>query len=484
MVGTRELHGLIPAAGMGTRVRPYSANLPKSMLPINGVPNLERLVLLMRDQLGVGKITIITGYHAEVIEEYFGEGARFGVAITYVRNTALHKGLAWSILLGREHIRGHFCIILSDECYVDSNLQELRDPTLWGDFATCGIMQVDDVTLIKKNYSVSLDGSRITRLIEKPQLLDGDHLGLGTFLCSPEVFPALEQAFTVAPKEYVEFVSFLDQQCQNGKEIKAFSVRAKYVNINDRDSLFRAKFYERSVLMARHSITLLVYAEGQEERLSFTLRRYLQVPAIKEIVLVVPTDNDIAVEADRLGIRVIVCPPGLTLYGEKLLYALDRISTDLVILAEADYAFPSRDIEKLLAYIKEADVVVGTRTTRQLIEQGDDMGEVVRLANVLLAKFMEVLWWDFQGRFTDVGCTFRAFWLSTYKEIRPTLQSQGPEFAAEMIVEALRRRLRVVEIPINYRNVSRLMRKKYRNSTTFFRIFGMLIRKRLRPVRL
>lgn len=483
MVGAKELHGLIPAAGMGTRVRPYSANLPKSMLPINGVPNLERLVLLMRDQLGIGKITIITGYHAEVIENYFGDGERFGVAITYVRNTALHKGLAWSILLGRERIRGHFCIMLSDECYVDSNLRELRDPALWGGFATCGVMEVDDDTLIKKNYAVTLDGCRITRLIEKPAVVNNDLLGLGTFLCSPEIFPALEQAFALASGGYVEFVSFLDQQCRSGKEIKAFAVRARYVNINDRDSLFRAKFHERSVLLGSCSITLLIYAEGQEQRLSFTLRRYLQVPGIREVVLVVPADNSIAREADSFGVRVIVCPPHLTLYGEKLLYALDCLDTDLVILSEADYAFPSRDIEKVLAYIKEADVVVGTRTTRQLIEQGDDMGEVVRLANVFLAKVMEVLWWHFQGRFTDVGCTFRAFWLSAYKEIRPMLQARGPEFAAEMIVEALKRRLRVVEIPINYRNVSRLMRQKYRNSTTFFRILGMLLRKRLRPTR-
>ena len=38
-----RLVGLIPAAGLGTRVRPYSAHLPKSMLPINGIPNLQRL---------------------------------------------------------------------------------------------------------------------------------------------------------------------------------------------------------------------------------------------------------------------------------------------------------------------------------------------------------------------------------------------------------------------------------------------------------
>jgi UDP-N-acetylglucosamine diphosphorylase / glucose-1-phosphate thymidylyltransferase / UDP-N-acetylgalactosamine diphosphorylase / glucosamine-1-phosphate N-acetyltransferase / galactosamine-1-phosphate N-acetyltransferase len=482
-VATQELQGLIPAAGMGTRVRPYSARMPKSMLPINGIPNLQRLVLLMRDQLGIKKIGIITGYYAEIIEEYFGDGQSFGVEISYVRNTALHKGLAWSILLGKQLITCNFCIILSDECYVDSNLCDLRDPMLWGAFATCGIMEVDDVALIKKNYSVALAGSRITRLVEKPVSVENDFLGLGTFICSPEIFPALEQEFAQAPNEYVEFVSFLGRQCKEGKEIKAFPVKASYVNINDRDSLFRAKFHERSVLLARRSTTLLIYSEGHEQRLAFTLRRYLKVPGIEEIALVVPTDNSIGEVAARFGVRVIVCPPNVTLYGEKLKYALDRVATDLVILTEADYAFPSRDIEKVLAYIKEADVVVGTRTTRQLMEQGTDLREVVRLANVFLAKVLEVLWWHFEGRFTDVGCTFRAIWLTSYREMRDSLNSVGPEFLVEMIVEALNRRMRVVEIPLNYRNVSRLMSKKYRNKTTFFRILTLLVTKRLFPYR-
>ncbi len=482
-VDTKELQGLIPAAGMGTRVRPYSARMPKSMLPINGIPNLQRLVQLMRDQLGIRKIGIIIGYHGEIIEEYFGDGRNFGVEISYVRNTALHKGLAWSILLGKQLITTNFCIILSDECYVDSNHRGLRDPTLWGAFATCGIMEVDDAALIKKNYSVTLKGSLITRLIEKPVSVEDDLLGLGTFLCSPEIFPALEQAFAKAPKEYVEFVSFLDQQCRDGKEIKAFQVKASYVNINDRDSLFRAKFNERIILFNRRSITLLIYSEGHEKRLGFTLRRYLKEPGIKEIVLVVPADNSISEEATRFGVRVIVCPPQVTLYGEKLKYALDRVTTDLIIITEADYAFPSRDIGKVLAYIKEADMVVGTRTTRQLMEQGTDLREVVRLANVLLAKVLEVLWWHFEGRFTDVGCTFRAIWRTSYLEMRDSLNSIGPEFSVEMIVEALNRRMRVVEIPLNYRNVSRLMSKKYRNKTTFFRILKLLVIKRLFPHR-
>ena len=476
--GSNRLIGLIPAAGLGTRVRPYSELMPKSMLPINGIPNLQRIIELMRDQLEIHEIVIITGYCAEVIEDYFAGGQALGVVIRYVRNTALHRGLAWSILLGRELIDGPFCVILSDECYVDSNHHELKETSIRGAFATCGVMEIDDVDLIRRNYAVALEGPRITRLIEKPRHLDNDLLGLGTFLFSPEIFAELEQAFTGAPDEYVEFVSFLDQMCRQGREIKAFPIRANYVNINDRDSLFQAKFNQRNQLLGRKSIALLIYSEGHEQRIGFSLKRYGAVEGIEDIYLVVPTDNSISAEAEALGVKVITSPPEVTGYGAKLRYALDQMTADLVLLTEADYAFPRRDIEKLLAYIREADMVVGTRTTRQLIEQGADLQGVVRLANVVLAKVVELLWWRFEGRLTDVGCTFRAIWLSSYREMRDSLKADGAEFAVEMIIEALNRRMRVIEIPVNYRNISRSLYRKYRNRKTFFRILGLMMRKR------
>ena len=91
---------------------------------------------------------------------------------------------------------------------------------------------------------------------------------------------------------------------------------------------------------------------------------------------------------------------------------------------------------------------------------------------------MEVLWWRFEGRFTDVGCTFRAIWMSSYRQMRGDLQARGAEFAVEMIVEALDRRMRVIEIPVNYRNISRSLYRKYRNRRTFFRILRLLFVKR------
>ncbi|XOF32598.1 MAG: sugar phosphate nucleotidyltransferase [Candidatus Electrothrix sp. YB6] len=474
-----KLYGLIPAAGKGTRARPYTKALPKSMLQINGVPNLQRNIELMRDQLGITEIVIITGYLSGIIRETFGSGEQLGVTLHYIHNTELDKGLAWSILLGQEIIDDYFCVILSDECYVDSNHQQLKAVNFREAFAVCALKQVDDRELIRKNYAVRVQDDRITELIEKPTQIDNDILGCGTFVFSPEIFPLLEEEFRQAEKEYVEFVSFLDGQCREGRTVLPFRLSGSYVNINDRDSLSRAKFYERSSQFSRQRKALLIYSEGTEENVGFAIERYRKaVQQLDDMYLIVPEKNTIEQIGERHGIQIIRCPRGCDLYGEKIKYAFDRTEADILILTEADYAFPARDLDKLLAYMKEADMVVGTRTTRQMMEQRTDLEGPVRLANVFLAKLMELLWWRFEGRFTDVGCTFRAVWRTSYDAVRPRLTAAGPEFSAEMILEMLNHRMRVVEIPVNYNNVSRAMSARYRNIGTFQNFLQMLIRKR------
>ncbi len=474
-----KLYGLIPAAGKGTRARPYTSKLPKSMLKIGGTPNLQRNIELMRDQLSIRDIVIITGYHAEIIESFLGNGRQLGVHLHYVRNTELERGLAWSILLGRQIIDDYFCVILSDECYVESNHHELKNYPFRKAIATCGIKEVDDKELIRRNYAVRFQGQCIAELIEKPDHIDNDILGCGTFVFSPEIFLLLAKAFEKAADDYVEFISFLNELCLQAKTIFPFWLKGSYVNINDRDSFALAQFHDRNHLFASRSKSLFIYSEGTEENVGFTIARYSKIFSPEDIYLIVPADNFIEHIAIKYGIKLVRCPSDCVLYGQKIKYAFDLADADILILTEADYAFPARDVEKLFAYLKEADMVIGTRTSRQLMERGTDIQGIVRLANVFVAKLLEVLWWHFEGRFTDVGCTFRAIWQTSYLAIQDNLRFKGPEFSAEMMVEILNQRMRVLEVPVNYNNVSRALNKKYRNVNTFFRFLQMLLSKRL-----
>ncbi len=73
---------VILAGGRGTRLMPLTATLPKPMLSFGGKPFLAYLVEMLVAE-GIRRIVLLVGYLGEVIEAYFGDGAAFGVAITY-----------------------------------------------------------------------------------------------------------------------------------------------------------------------------------------------------------------------------------------------------------------------------------------------------------------------------------------------------------------------------------------------------------------
>jgi mannose-1-phosphate guanylyltransferase len=74
--------GMILAAGQGTRVRPLTKDLPKPMVPILGKPVMEYLIEHLARH-GVKEIMVNVAYHHQRIEEYFGDGSRWGVEIGY-----------------------------------------------------------------------------------------------------------------------------------------------------------------------------------------------------------------------------------------------------------------------------------------------------------------------------------------------------------------------------------------------------------------
>jgi NDP-sugar pyrophosphorylase family protein len=177
--------GVIPAAGHGTRAYPYTKGIPKSMLEVAGSPNLTRVIAIMRDQLHIQDIVVIIGEFGQVIRQYYGDGSAVGVRLTYVENDAIDKGLSYSILLSRPYVDDHFCVILGDECYLDSNHAELLTTPYRRWLATCAVQPTEAEESIHQNYAVHVDNGLIRRIVEKPKDTRGALLGMGTFVFSP-----------------------------------------------------------------------------------------------------------------------------------------------------------------------------------------------------------------------------------------------------------------------------------------------------------
>ena len=78
------MHAILMAGGKGTRLRPYTAVLPKPLVPIGEMSILE-LVLKQLRHYNFSRVTICVGHKAELIMAVVGDGDRFGLSIDYVR---------------------------------------------------------------------------------------------------------------------------------------------------------------------------------------------------------------------------------------------------------------------------------------------------------------------------------------------------------------------------------------------------------------
>jgi NDP-mannose synthase len=81
------MQAILLAGGKGTRLRPYTAVLPKPLMPIGEVDPLPIMEVVLRQlaRFGFEDVTVITGYLTELIEAFFGDGRKFGTRITYQR---------------------------------------------------------------------------------------------------------------------------------------------------------------------------------------------------------------------------------------------------------------------------------------------------------------------------------------------------------------------------------------------------------------
>ena len=136
-------------------------------------------------------------------------------------------------------------------------------------------------------------------------------------------------------------------------------------------------------------------------------------------------------------------------YGHALLRGIDECDADLIVLSEPDGTFSGRDLIKLLAYSDDVPVVFGTRTTREFIWAGANMGWFLRWGNFAVAKLTEFLFNT--TLLTDMGCTLRLFRADALRCLRQHLTVGGSHFGCQLLLEVVVHKIPFVEIPVNYR---------------------------------
>jgi NDP-sugar pyrophosphorylase family protein len=162
---TMPRQAMLLAAGMGSRLRPFTETVSKCMVVIAGKPILEHNIVWLR-KYGVTNLIINLHYLPETVKDHFGDGRRFGVKIDYSFEPEL-LGTAGAVGKVAASIGGPFFVWYGD------NLSSCRLDRLWqlhvdrGGAATIGMHHREDPT---QSGIVELDeNDRIMRFLEKPQ---------------------------------------------------------------------------------------------------------------------------------------------------------------------------------------------------------------------------------------------------------------------------------------------------------------------------
>ena len=443
-----ELTGLIAAAGPGSRLHPRSKKTSKVLLTVDGESLLARNIRIMKNDIGIKTIYIITGVNHDSVKREIEEEAVSGIDIRYIRNHTPEEGLAKGVLLAEGHIESDFCLMLSDEMYDNSGHDRIRDFLSQDYMAVCAVKKGAPGHEIRKNYSVEIENGKLLKLVEKPDTITNDYLGCGTFLFNTGIFNFIKNTPASIVTGRVELVDAVNLAVHEKTTVLPFFISGDYVNVNTLDDLNYANYIIRRKVFDRKKVSLIIPAWNEADSIGHVVADF--AGKVDEIVVAdnMSTDKTAEIAAAKGATVYSVHLKG---YGDAIRYGMDKAVGDILVITEADGSFKARDLEKILEYLKDADMVIGTRTTRQLVEQGANMSLILRLGNVAVAKIIEILWWrHHEPRLTDVGCTYRGIWRESWERIRGDLKANGPAFSPEMIIEPIRHYMRIIEIPVSY----------------------------------
>ena len=150
---------IIPAAGMGTRLRPHTYTTPKTLVHVAGRPILAHIVESVIHVDALSELIFIVGEAGNQIREYVV--ANYKVPSTYIRQEN-PRGLGHAVSLAKDRTAGEPVLILLDDGVLEVDAQQM----LQSPHTIIGVKEVD----APQNFGiVEIEGEFISRLIEKPE---------------------------------------------------------------------------------------------------------------------------------------------------------------------------------------------------------------------------------------------------------------------------------------------------------------------------
>lgn len=184
---------LILAGGKGLKMRPFTYEMPKALIPLNGRPVLEHSIELLR-RYDIRELVISIGYQGQKIKQHFGDGSRYGVRITYLEQGKNETGTAQPVLQAKKYFGDQPFIVYYGDVLANIDLHDMIDYHV----STSGLvtMALTSVNRPSDWGVVRVQGSKVYSFLEKPDHRKNlSHLiNAGIYIFEPKAFGYLATA--------------------------------------------------------------------------------------------------------------------------------------------------------------------------------------------------------------------------------------------------------------------------------------------------
>jgi len=209
------MKGIILHGGHGTRLRPLTHTGPKQLLPIANKPMSQFCLEAIADT-GITEIAIIIGgVGSNKVREYYGDGKKFGVNITYIEQDE-PRGIAHAIRLCKEFINNEKFLVFLGDNIIQKSINDFVNNFKNSDYdATVLLCEVDNPS----RFGIAdIENKKIIKITEKPKEPKSNLAVTGIYLLTPIIFEIIDN-LKPSWRNELEITDALDQLLKNNDNI-------------------------------------------------------------------------------------------------------------------------------------------------------------------------------------------------------------------------------------------------------------------------
>lgn len=218
--------------------------------------------------------------------------------------------------------------------------------------------------------------------------------------------------------------------------------------------------------IADPKISVIIPTYNEEQNVEHVVNDYKKLKFVNEVFVIDNHSSDNTVEiAKKVGATVIVKPINKG-FADSCILGFEKSlksDSDIIVLTDCDRTFSAYDVNKMVPYLDNCDMVVGTRLIQVLLERGNQNGMFNTWGNFFIAKLIQLKYFSLLHMgvvsLTDVGCAHRCIRRESLEKMlvdikndyKKDFDKDGWLFLPYLNMRGIESGLKIVEIPITFK---------------------------------